>query len=271
MLGRTLTQQLSEHELAPVDLDDFDLADAKATLAAVKHFRPEVVLHTAAMTAVDLCESSPDDAFRANAVGSANIAMACSTHDCRLIAFSTDYVFSGAIGRPWHEWDNTNPQNIYGHSKLAGEQAIAKHCHNHLICRLAWLYGSGGPSFLHAMLKQGRSGNPAIKVVNDQFGNPTSTLAVANYIRILLDVPIVGIMHLTCEGETTWYDFAKKIFALWGIKNQMTPCNTSEFPRPAKRPMNSCLEKRIIRILGLPPMPDWLAALKEFHRDYPTE
>ncbi|MDR3210499.1 MAG: dTDP-4-dehydrorhamnose reductase [Planctomycetota bacterium] len=266
MLGRTLTHSLASHDLSPVDIKDFDIADPLAVENAVASFQPETVIHCAAMTAVDQAETAPDSAYRINAIGSANLALACFKHQVRLIAFSTDYVFSGDLDRPYHEWDNPCPATVYGLSKLAGEEAIRQHCPNHLICRLAWLYGPGGPSFLHTMLRL--AGKPT-RVVNDQFGNPTSTLAVANYIPLLLDRPLAGTFHLTCEGEASWFDFALEISSLFKREPLPTPCGSNDFPRPAKRPANSRLEKKHLRLLSMPAMPDWRQALREFQAQYP--
>jgi dTDP-4-dehydrorhamnose reductase len=158
---------------------------------------------------------------------------------------------------------------VYGASKLAGEEAVRRHCPDHLILRLAWLYGAGGPSFVHSMLKLGATEGPPLKVVRDQIGNPTSALAVAERLAAILGTPLVGTMHFTCSGKASWYDFAGEIFALWGMKREIVPCATEEFPRPAPRPANSRLEKRALRLLGLPAMPDWRQALAEFHAAYP--
>lgn len=269
MLGRTLVARLAGHELLPVNRSDFDLADGRACLDAVRRLKPETVLHTAAMTAVDRCETETDAAYRANALASANIAVACHRFGARLIAFSTDYVFSGDLGRPCHEWDDTGPQNVYGLSKLAGERAVAAHCPDHLICRLAWLYGSGGPSFLHTMLRLGSEAGPPLKVVDDQIGNPTSADSVADHIALLLDIPLAGIVHLSCEGEGSWYAFAGEIFALRGMTRELSPCSTADVPRPARRPADSRLEKRVLRLAGLPPMPDWRRALRDFFELHP--
>ncbi|MDR1611675.1 MAG: dTDP-4-dehydrorhamnose reductase [Planctomycetota bacterium] len=270
MLGRHLARELEGHELLPVDIDDFDLADAVAVERAVAAFEPGTVIHCAAMTAVDRAEAEPDAAFRVNAVGGINIAASCQRHGARLIAMSTDYVFSGDLGRPYHEWDSPRPRTVYGQSKLAGEDGIRAHCPNHLILRLAWLYGAGGPSFVHAMLEMGGQDGPPLKVVEDQRGNPTSALAVAERLVRLLDIPLVGTMHFSCSGETTWYGFAKEIFAQWGLaKRELTPCTTGEFPRPAPRPANSCLERRRLRLAGQPDMPDWRDALEKFRKAYP--
>lgn len=270
MLGRHVAKECVGHELKLVDLDDFDLADAGQVDAAVRAFRPEATIHCAAMTAVDRAETEADLAFRANAVGSANIAAACNRHGSRLIAISTDYVFSGDLDRPYHEWDAVGPRTVYGFSKLAAEEAIRTLCPDHLICRIAWLYGAGGPSFVHAMLKLGSEGGPPLKVVRDQIGNPTSAPAVARRLNMLLDIPLSGTAHMSCEGEGSWCDFAGEIFSLWGLKRDIAPCSTDEFPRPAPRPANSRLEKRVFRLSGLPGMPDWREALGTFRSLYPN-
>lgn len=269
MLGRTLPAYFPGHQLSPVDLDDFDLADPDATDAAVLRAQPDVVVHCAAFTAVDRCESEPDAAFRANAVGSASIARACRRHGARLVAISTDYVFAGDLDRPYHEWDAPSPRTVYGQSKLAGEEAVRAHAGDFLICRIAWLYGAGGPSFVHTMLKLGRQDGPPLKVVDDQIGNPTSTDAVAAALAELVPSNVVGTVHLTCEGETTWYDFTREIFRLWDCPRAVTPCATSEYPRPAPRPANSRLEKRALRLWNRPPMPAWPDALARFRDSHP--
>ena len=223
------------------------------------------------MTAVDKCETEADLAYRLNAVGSMNVAAACHRHGVRLIGISTDYVFGGELDRPYHEFDIAGgAHTVYGASKYAGEEMIRRHCPNHVICRISWLYGPGGPSFVHAMMNLADGTRPVLKVVDDQHGNPTSTLAVARELAIILDHPeLVGTFHMTCEGEATWAEFALEIFQLAGKNQEVQPCTTAEFPRPAPRPLNSRLEKRMLRLCGLPPMPDWHDALAEFmHCEY---
>ncbi|MBQ7649992.1 MAG: dTDP-4-dehydrorhamnose reductase, partial [Victivallales bacterium] len=265
MLGRTLQRLLSEHELIIADLPEWDITDTAGFDANLKAVNADAVIHCAAMTAVDKCESEPDLAYRLNAIGSMNVAAACHRNGVRLIAISTDYVFGGELDRPYHEFDIAGgAHTVYGASKFAGEQMIRNHCPNHLICRISWLYGNSGPSFVHSMLKLADGTRPVLKVVADQHGNPTSTLAVARKLAELLKRPeLVGTFHLTCEGEATWAEFASEIFRLAGIRQQIQPCTTDEFPRPARRPLNSRLEKRMLRLCGLPPMPDWHDALEE--------
>lgn len=266
MLGRTLCAELSEHTVIPTDLPEADITDFTGFCALLEVHQPDVVIHCAAMTAVDACETAQDMAYRLNAVGTANVARACHLHHVRLIAISTDYVFEGDADRPYNEFDTpSGGQTIYGKSKYAGEQAVRQFCPNHVIARISWLYGAGGPSFVHAMVKLADGSRPVLKVVADQIGNPTSTVAVANALREILRRPeIVGTFHLTCEGEASWCDFARAIFDEMGIQQVVEPCTTEEFPRPAPRPKNSRLDKMMLRIVGLPPMPSWRDALQAF-------
>ena len=266
MLGRTLCAELTDFEVIPTDLPEADITDAAGFDALLKQIKPDAVIHCAAMTAVDKCETEIDFAYKLNAFGTANVASACHRNGIRLIAISTDYVFEGNSDRPYNEFDTPNGGNtIYGKSKFAGEEAIRRHCPNHVICRISWLYGAGGPSFVHAMINLADGTRPELKVVADQIGNPTSTLAVARQLRNILNrKELVGTFHLTCEGEATWADFAAEIFRLKGIDQKIVPCTTAEFPRPAPRPANSRLDKMMLRLSGLPPMPHWKEALAEF-------
>jgi dTDP-4-dehydrorhamnose reductase len=246
------------------DLPEVDISDAVGVDQAVAAFSPEVIIHAAAMTQVDGCEEDADKAFRVNALGSANVARAASRHGARIIALSTDYVFAGTLGRPYHEFDLPAPKTVYGASKWAGEEAVRHHCPDHTILRTAWLYGEEGPSFVHTMLKLGKQEGAPVKVVADQFGNPTSTDAVADLIAQLLEHPVPGVVHGSCEGEASWYDFARQLFSFAGVRREVVPCTTADFPRPAPRPSNSRLEKRVLRLAGLPPMPHWQKSLEVY-------
>ena len=267
MLGRSLQKELSEFEIIPTDLPEGDITDAKVFDQLIKQHQPDVVIHCAAMTAVDNCESQIDLAYKLNAVGSANVASACDRHEVRLIAISTDYVFDGKKDAPYNEYDVPAPLNIYGKSKNAGEEAVRSHCSNHVIARISWLYGPGGPSFVHTMLKLADGTRPELKIVNDQLGNPTSTLAVVDALHNLILKPeLVGNFHLTCSGEASWYDFACEIFLNAGIKQKIVPCTSEEFLTPAPRPINSRLDKMALRLHCLPQMPDWRDALSDFFK-----
>lgn len=266
MLGRTLRSRWSDWNPVPVDLADCDITDLDAVRRVFGAIRPEVVVHTAAMTAVDACESNRELAFKVNATGSANVATACREVGARLVAISTDYVFDGRSGRPYREDDPTGPATVYGCSKMAGEQAIREILpERHVIARTAWLYGPGGPSFVETMLKLADGTRPELKVVDDQRGNPTSTAALADILRKLILRPdLHGIFHTSCEGECTWYEFACEIFRQAGVAQRVVPCTSAEFPRPAPRPANSSLDKAALRAAGLGPMPEWRAALRCF-------
>ena len=266
MLGRTLCRELADFEVIATDLPEADITDSAGFEKLLQSIKPDTVIHCAAMTAVDKCESEMDLAYKLNAVGTANVARACHKNNVRLIAISTDYVFAGNSDKPYNEFDSANGGNtVYGKSKFAGEEAVRTYCPNHVIARISWLYGAGGPSFVHAMMGLADGSRPELKVVADQTGNPTSTAAVARALRnILQKKELCGTFHLTCEGEATWYDFAVKIFQLAKKEQKVVPCTTEEFPRPAPRPKNSRLDKMMLRINDLPSMPHWQDALAEF-------
>lgn len=268
MLGRTLCRELRDFEMIPTDLPEADITDGAGFDAVCRKYHPDTVIHCAAMTAVDTCETATDLAWKLNAVGSANVAAACHRQGIRLIAMSTDYVFNGDAAVPYTEFDTPNGGiNVYGQSKWAGEQAIRMHCPNHVIARISWLYGPGGPSFVHTMLRLADGTRNCLKVVDDQRGNPTSTIAVAGGLReILLRPEVVGTFHLTCEGEASWYEFARKIFELAGNSQKVIPCTSDEYKTPARRPANSRLEKKMLRLCGIPSLPDWQEALESFMR-----
>ena len=269
MLGRTLQAELAEHELVVADLPEWDITDGTAFTARLMAEKPDVVVHCAAMTKVDDCETNRDLAFRLNEEGTRNVALASKAAGARLVAISTDYVFSGDPPREpwaWGETDIPRPRTVYGMSKFAGEQMIQMlYPDNSVILRIAWLYGAGGPSFVHTMLKLGAQAGDPLKVVNDQFGNPTSTNVVADVIRFLLTKPEVsGIVHGTCEDQCSWYDFACEIKRLTpGFTRAVVPCTTAEFPRPAPRPRCSALKKSVLNVLGYR-TPTWQAALASF-------
>ena len=267
MLGRTLQRELAEHELVIADLPEWDITDDTGFVAKVCEAKPELIVHCAAMTKVDDCETNRDLAFRLNEDGSRNVALAAKACGARLFAISTDYVFSGEPPREpwaWSETDIPRPRTVYGASKFAGEQMIQMLLPEAVIIRIAWLYGAGGPSFVHTMAKLGAQEGAPLKVVNDQRGNPTSTKTVADVIKFLMTKSDVsGIVHGTCEDQCTWYDLTVELFRLLGLKREVVPCTTEEFPRPAPRPHNSALKKSVLNLLGYR-TPKWQDALAEF-------
>ena len=276
MLGRTLQRELSGHGLFVADLPETDMLDAASLGAAFASFRPEAVVHCAAMTKVDDCETNSSLAYRLNEDGSRNVAEACRNAGARLIAISTDYVFSGerdvtalddAHEEGWRETDEPAPRTVYGASKLAGERAIFAALPDAAVLRIAWLYGAGGPSFVHTMAKLGAQDGAPLKVVDDQRGNPTSTKVVADEIKFLLAHPsITGVVHGTCEGVCSWYGLTVELFRLLGLKRGVVPCTTAEYPRPAPRPAYSALANTVLSLNGYR-APGWKSALADFVKD----
>lgn len=269
MLGRTLQRELAEHELVIADLPEWDITDDGFT-EQVRQCAPDLIIHCAAMTKVDDCEAKSDMAFRLNEEGSRNVALAAKIMGARLIAISTDYVFSGEPPREpwaWSETDIPRPRTVYGASKFAGEQMIQMlYPDNSVILRIAWLYGNGGPSFVHTMAKLGAQQGSPLKVVNDQRGNPTSAKTVADVIRFLITHPEVsGIVHGTCEDQCSWYELALELKRLLGDRfpREVVSCTTEEYPCPAPRPHNSALKKSVLNLLGYR-TPNWRQALADF-------
>lgn len=270
MLGRTLQRELAGHELIVADLPEWDITNDAAFLSATVEAAPDMIIHCAAMTKVDDCETNRELAFRLNEEGTRNVALAAKAANARLVAISTDYVFSGEPPREpwaWSETDIPRPRTVYGLSKFAGEQMVSMlYPDNSVILRIAWLYGAGGPSFIHTMAKLGAQDGAPLKVVDDQRGNPTSTKVVADVIKFLMTRPDVsGIVHSTCEDQCTWYGLTLELKRLLGDRfpREVVPCTTAEFPRPAPRPRNSSLKKSVLNVLGYR-TPTWQKALAEF-------
>lgn len=267
-LGQALVQAGARQgwEVVATDLPEFNITDPRLVQGELSRQRPEVVINAAAATRVDDLEADPDGALRVNALGPRNLAVACRRLGIKLIHLSTDYVFDGAKPGPYVEWDATSPLSVYGRSKLLGEEWVRQQCPDHFIVRTAWLYGVPGPNFVSAILARGRQLGPdgELKVVADQRGTPTSAMALAPQLLALAATEAFGTYHATCQGETTWFEFAGLILKTAGIAVQVTPCTTAEYPRPAPRPANSVLENRLLQVSGLDRMPAWEAAYQEF-------
>ena len=273
-LGSDLIELLKgEYAVHGVDIQDFDIREYDQVLGCLKEIKPEVVLHTAAYTDVDGCQTNRETATSINAEGTENIARACSEVGAKLIYYSTDYVFDGAKSTPYIESDTTNPRTHYGRGKLEGEKRVTSLLDDYLILRIAWLYGHVGKNFVRTMVQLGfrqmqqtRQGEiiTPLKVVDDQFGNPCWTLEIARQTRVVLDNNLTGVFHATSEGETSWYGFARMIFEKLNMPVQVRPCPTEEFPRPAPRPKRSSLENKRLKETGLNVMRRWDIALAEF-------
>ncbi|MBI4797025.1 MAG: dTDP-4-dehydrorhamnose reductase [Deltaproteobacteria bacterium] len=268
-LGRALVEELGRRdwEAVATDLPEMDITDRDAIWRALSDHRPGVVINAAAATRVDDLEGDPDLAMKVNALGPRHLAVACRRLGAKLVHISTDYVFDGAKTGPYLEWDATNPLSIYGLSKLLGEEGVRQQCPDHFILRTAWLYGLPGPNFITAILARARQGQE-LKVVHDQRGTPTSAPALAAQVLALARTEAFGTYHATCQGEATWYEFALLILERAGLTVKVRPCTTEEFPRPARRPANSVLENRLLKLEGLDLMPSWQEAYNQFWDRY---
>ncbi len=262
-LGKELTNRLQGTDFLAVDIVEMDITDQNATLRTIKSYKPDAVIHGAAYTNVDKGEADWEAAYKTNAVGAQNVAVACRGCGAKMVYISTDYVFDGNLGRAYNEFDQTNPQSVYGKSKLAGE-ILTKHVLNRLlIVRTSWLYGDGN-NFVRTILKLGEE-RPELKVVNDQYGSPTSTVDLAKAILQLIETEHYGVFHAANNGVTTWYDFAKKIFELSNNKQvTVIPQTTAELGRPAPRPAYSPLNNLMLGLTIGNVMRGWEEALQEY-------
>lgn len=244
MFGQDAVPIFSEngYKVIPVDVQDFDITDETSVNNYFKDTNPDIVIHAAAYTNVDLAETEKEKAFLINGKGTENLAKATSEKNIPILYLSTDYVFDGEKDSAYLPDDKPNPQGIYGESKLAGELAVQKFNPKHFIIRTSWLYGKNGKNFVDTMINLSKS-QPVLRVVDDQKGCPTWTFDLAEGIlTILKNNSSYGIYHVCGTGFISWYGFAKKILELKGIKTEVIPVKTEEFPRPAKRPKNSVME-----------------------------
>jgi dTDP-4-dehydrorhamnose reductase len=271
-----LRQELLERlrlvgELRTPDLDELDFTKPETVRNVLEGFRPDVIVNPAAYTAVDLAETERDPAYAVNVEGPKLLASWARDRGAFLIHYSTDYVFDGSGSKQWVETDPTGPLNVYGASKLAGENAIREIDPPHVILRTSWLYSPVGKNFLLTMLNLGRD-REELRVVSDQIGAPTSAEVVAEATIEVLESESFpecrGTYHLTCTGETSWHGFASAIFEGarargWPLKvRNVVPILSSDYPTPARRPMNSRLSvAKFSETFGWTP-PDWKLALE---------
>lgn len=243
MLGTELLRAAGERgvAVAPLYRAECDITDADSVHRTLGALRPRVVIHAAAWTDVDGCESDPGRAHRVNGSGTRNVAAACAETGARLVMVSTDYVFPGDAPRPYAEDDETGPLSVYGASKLAGEDAVRELLPDGIVARTAWLYADHGVNFLRTMLRLAAE-RDRIDVVDDQRGSPTFAADLAAALLDLAAAPAAsGTYHVTNTGSTTWHGFASRIFAEAGLAVRCEPTTTDRFPRPARRPKNSVL------------------------------
>jgi len=257
-LGRSLRHTLGGHTVVACEHGRLDIGDLEAVREAVAAEKPDLVLNAAAYNRVDDAESDPLPAYRGNAVGPRNLALASAESGAVIVHVSTDYVFDGRGNRPYHEYDTPAPRSVYGASKLAGEIAVREANPRHYIARTAWVYHEEGGNFPRTMLSL--KARDEVRVVHDQVGSPTYAPHLADALTRLIDTGAFGTYHFAGSGQASWYDFTCELYRSLGIATSVVPVTTDEFPRPAERPRYSVLgtlqEPRIV----LPSWQDGLAA-----------
>ena len=242
MLGSDLLLRLIPfHEVNGKDVEDFDIASRASCEEVISEDNPDVVINAAAYTDVDGCESKREQCFAVNAEGVKNIALVCKERGIKIVHFSTDYVFNGGKGTPYREGDACNPINVYGHSKLAGEQYLQQISDNFLLIRSAWLYGRNGKNFVNTIIEKAKT-EKTLKVVDDQVGSPTFTWDLAGAVQLLVEGQYSGIFHITSRGSCNWYEFTLKILKTAGVTDvTVKPIKSDVLARPASRPHYSVL------------------------------
>ena len=252
--------------VAPVE-GALDVTDRDAVLGAVTSLRPDVIVHTAAWTAVDACEADPERAFAVNALGTRHIADGARRVGAHVVYVSTDYVFDGAKADPYHEWDDTGPLSVYGASKLAGERELDP---GSTVVRTSWLFGRQGGNFVKTVLRLAAEPGE-LRMVADQRGHPTFAADLAAVLHRLALDRRPGVFHVTNQGATTWFDLAREILALAGSDpSRVVPITSNELARPAVRPPNSVLDNVALRQSGIPLAPDHHEPLERLVKELVT-
>lgn len=276
-LGRDVTAlfQQAGHQVLGCGRSMLDITLWDACQQAVHDFGPDTIVHCAAYTAVDAAETDIDGAYRVNAIGTRNMTTAAENCGAKLVYISTDYVFNGRSSVPYREYDETDPQSVYGKTKRAGEQFVQSLSSRYFIVRTSWVYGAHGANFVKTMLRLGQE-KPVLQVVNDQLGSPTFTVDLSRFLLELVQTEKYGIYHASNAGQCTWFDFTRAIFDEAGkagiqLTARLEPCTTAQFPRPAPRPAYSVMDHMAIRANGLTDLRDWREGLHDFIQDLSTQ
>lgn len=264
-LGYDVVQELTRRhiECRGVGSKDLDITDRAAVLEYVKAYQPDAVIHCAAYTAVDKAEDEPEKCMAVNRDGTRYLAEACKAAGAKMLYISTDYVFDGHGDKPFEVDDPTGPLNVYGVSKLAGEEAVKAILAKYFIVRISWVFGSHGNNFVKTMLLLGKE-RTDLNVVCDQWGSPTYTADLAPLLCDMIGTEKYGTYHATNEGTTNWASFAKEIFRQAGFTCAVHPIPAVEYPTKAKRPENSRLSKSHLDEAGFKRLPEWEDGLDRY-------
>lgn len=262
MLGHAVMNAFAGTEIIPFTRAGLDITDLDDAVRKIRDARPDFLIHAAAFTNVDACETEPETAYLVNGIGTRNVVIACEEIRCPVVHISSDYVFDGTKTSPYDEWDTPNPVSRYGVSKLMAEQFVSSLTNRFYIVRTSWLFGRNGRNFVDTVIRL-LAEKDSLRVVNDQFGSPTLTHDLALAIRELLGHGY-GIYHVTNGGVCTWYEFAVEIAEKKGITTPVIPITSGEFNRPARRPANSALNDTMLRLERIGPLRHWEDALDAY-------
>lgn len=264
-LGYDVVKELQKQniECCGATRQDFDIVDFNATEKFITNYKPDVVIHCAAYTSVDKAEDEQGLCYLVNASATENIAGICKKINAKMLYISTDYVFDGTKNGFYEVDDKPNPINVYGKTKLLGEQAVQKILDKYFIVRISWVFGEHGNNFVKTMLRLGKE-RKEISVVADQYGSPTYTVDLAPLLIEMIQTEKYGIYHATNEGVCTWAEFAEEIFKIVGMDVKVNHITTAEYPTRAQRPMNSRLSKKSLQINNFKYLKLWNDALRQF-------
>lgn len=267
-LGQDLQAALKSQDVHALTRRDFDVTDHPQVRSQLMDLRPDVILNTTAFHRVDDCEIQPELAYSVNALAVLNLIRIANDLDSILVHISTDYVFDGKAGRPYTETSEPFPLSVYANSKLAGELLVRSTARRHFVIRSCGLYGAAGSrgkggNFVQTMLAKARRNEP-IRVVNDQVVTPTYTVDLANQIARVLSTEHFGLFHMSNQGSCTWFEFAKAIFEIAGLKADISATTSDLYKTPATRPRYSVLENARLKELGLNEMRHWRDALAAY-------
>lgn len=263
-LGTDLVNILStDHEAIGTTRKELDITDNQAVLDYFHNNQFDVIINAAAYTNVDACETDFDNAYRVNAIGPRNLAVASQKYGFKLIHISTDYVFNGDNPDGYYEFDKTDPINKYGITKLSGEDFVKNLSSRYFIIRTSWLYGKHGKNFVKTMVNLVET-KDELKVVNDQTGSPTFTEDIVDFISKIITSEKYGIYHFSNSGSCTWNEFAKEIFNIADKQVKVLPVTTQEFKSPAPRPQYSIMKNYMAKIEFNYEARHWKEALEDF-------
>ena len=273
-LGTDLCAALQDFEVIPLTHDDIEITDMDTVEQVCNRYRPDAIINTAAYVRADDCEANVDKAFLVHALGTRNLAVVANKVGAKLMHVSTDYVFGGDARQrivSYTEFDIPVPLNVYGKSKLAGENLVHNLCSRYFVIRCSGLFGVAGSSskggnFVETILRLAKE-RDELKVVNDQIFSPTFSRDLAEKMSQLIDTQYYGVFHVTNKGICSWYEFATEILRLAGLKTPVIPITSDQYPQQARRPSFSVLDNYHLRLLGMDDLRPWQSALEDYMKE----